>query len=660
MQPDRGAAFVDGVSGFLSKVQTLRASAWSSSQAVRRLRIWLPGLIALCALVLVYAGTLHGDIYGRSNNNYMDDSGEIQVALNIWGTIHFTGYPLYTILSALLVQVARAIGLAPAAAASATSAVWSLLALAILYLVVLRLTGGERVLAALTILAIGLVETFWIHSVIAEVYSFSLLLMSATLLVALRLAGRWSERDWLIAVALLGASAAHHRLLILLAPCVLLPVLPDPWRALVRRPALILYSGLAFFLPFLAYLYLPLRAMQGSPWVYGQPDTWPGFWFEFLGREAIGRVKLPEGSQEWIANLSQADAYLRQQVPLVLALAGVAGLIWMTRRRTWIGFSWLMSALSFAAFVFLFPTAVWVPAALMPFLLLSALGGAYLLRRRATRWGAWAGLLALSVALFATNLPRVWDLVRDPFGDEVIQTLALVSASDVASGREVVALPWGGAYFAAAYGLYVTQELDGLEIVDHRADLRSIVDRTGKILTLSYLLDRWPLRWWKDRLGEAHYSTAAPGVAVISRERLYQDIAPQAPFDLETGLRIRAAEIAWAHEDELWVTVYWEALDAPESDYRVAVHLLSEVPPEGAHHILAQADSVHPVSGRYPVTLWETGEVVRDDYGLPVPPGTHPAGVRIGMYQIVEGSFVNTPWLYLELPPDSGAQILTD
>ena len=159
---------MDGVSGFLSKVRTLRASAWSSSQAVRRLRIWLPGLTALCALVLVYAGTLHGDIHGRSNNNYMDDSGEIQVALNIWGTIHYTGYPLYTILGALLVQVARAIGLSPAAAASATSAVWSLLALAILYLVLLRLTGGERVLAALTVLAIGLVETFWIHSVIDE------------------------------------------------------------------------------------------------------------------------------------------------------------------------------------------------------------------------------------------------------------------------------------------------------------------------------------------------------------------------------------------------------------------------------------------------------------------------------------------------------------
>lgn len=615
---------------------------------------WFPGLMAVGLLLLVYAGTLHSSVYGCSDN-YMDDVGEIQIALNVWGTVHFTGYPLYTILGAVLAAVGRAVGLTPAAAASASSTLWSLLGLLVLYRIVWRLTRGERAIAALTVLAVGLIETFWVHSVIAEVYSFSALLMCLMWLVALRLAEVWDPKEWYVLVALLGAGAAHHRLLVLVIPGVLFLVLPALWEHLLSRPVRWVYAVIAFLLPFVFYLYLPLRSWQGSMWVYGNPGTWSGFWAEFVGQEALVRLRVPPNVEGWIANLSAFRDHLGRQLPLPVfsLLLGVGGLGWLTYKEWRTGLALLGTTVAFLAFVLLFPTTVWVPSTLMPALLLLAVGAACLLCRLVAwwswgRWLGWAGLIVLSLSLFRTNLPLVWDRVCDPFGGEVIQTLALLRETEIPGGRSVVALPWGGTYFAAGYGLYVTGELGGFELVDHRADFRSIVDREDKILTLAFNLGRWPLYWWEERLGEAHFSGAAPGVAAISRKELYQQVPLQVGFDLGNGVRVRSAEARWMRSDAIQVSVYWEAMRAVEANYSVAVHLLARDPPQGPQDLLAQADAVHPVSGWYPVSRWQAGEVVRDEYVLRVPAGGRPVAVRIGMYQIDgTGTFVNSPWLVL-------------
>jgi len=625
-------------------------------------RTWLPGLIVLGVLLLIYSGTLQRDVNG-SDHSYMNDVGEIQVALNLWGTIHFTGYPLFTLLGALLTHMLRVVGLSPAAAASAVATMWSLLGLAAAYWLIARVTEGAYELAALAVLALGLVETLWIHSVVAEVYSFSLFLTSVTLLVAIKLTDHWNERRWWLTVALLGVGAEHHRLLLLLIPSVFLLAVPALWKRRSNWLTLSLKSVLIFALPFLAYLYLPLRALQGSSWVYGQPGTWDGFWNEFSGWEATTDfIEWPGNLTAWFDDLHFLTSQLQQQLPAIVLLAGIAGLVWLTWRRTfWTGLGFLAGTFAFMTFVLIFPRAVWPPAVLMPSMLFLMLGLAVLLHRLARiapvlRWGVWGGLLLLSLWLFCTNLPFVHSLVSDRGGRQVIQMLRSLKDANLPGGRNVVALPWGETFFAAGYGLYVTNELDGFELVDHRADFRSIVQREGKIITLAFNLGNWPLYWWADILGEAHYSSVAPGVAVISRDVLYKDIPVGIGFDLGNGILVRAVDLCWEEEDRLGVTIYWEATQRMHSDYRVAVHLISKIPPESAQQILDQTDSLNPVGGWYPTSLWTTGEVIRDDYALVVPPGTRPAAVRVAMYQLEEGGrFVNTEWLSLPLPerPDA-------
>lgn len=618
--------------------------------------VWLPGFLAVGVLVVVYLATLQRDVNG-SSHDYLLDVGEIQVALNVWGTIHYTGYPLFTILSAILTGLARLVGFAPAAAASFAAFFWSLLSLLIIYRLAWQISQGERLLTALTVLVLGLVETFWLHSVIAEVYSFSLLLTSLALLLGLSLREQWSPAKWLLLVFVLSSGFVHHRLLLLVSPGVLLLVGQKGWPWLRKNPRWVVYSILAFTLPFLAYLYLPIRAWQGSIWVYGQPGTWRGFWEQVTGSEVTGNLlRLPGDLRVWWDNLGFLAEHLDHQLPVLALGVGLVGLIWLARRQPLVGFSFLATTAAFLLFVAAFPRAVWVPAVLLPVLLMLGLGVLFFLHRLAQGWpvSRWLGailLLVLAFTLFYRNLPFVEEVTRNPAGREVIETLHQLTQTTQPGYDPVVALPWGSGFFAAAYGAYVTGELEGFRLVDHRADFRSILAEEGEILIPALYLDYWPATFWQERLGEIYLATASPGVVAISQRPLFQEVPVTTEFDLGNGIRIRSASLAWTAVDEIQATIYWEARRPVEFNYSVAVHLVARVPPEGPADILNQADVVNPVAGWYPTGLWQPGNVVRDVYRLSVPPDRAPEAVRISLYRVDEnGSFINSEWFTLPIP----------
>lgn len=615
---------------------------------------WWPLFAALLLLTFIYATTLQRDVNG-SSHDYLLDVGEIQVALNLWGTIHYTGYPLFTMLSALITTVGREAGLAPAVAATVPALIWSLASLALIYGLIWRLTG-ELVLPALTILGLGLVETFWLHSVIAEVYSFSLIWLTAALLLALSLHEQWRNREWLLLLFSLGAGIAHHRLTALLLPAILLLVVPAIPRPFYRQPRWLLTSAVVFLAPFLAYLYLPLRAWQGARWVYGQPGTWDGFWMQFTGREVTSNLlRLPATITAWQANTRFWYEQIEHQLPLPLLALGAAGLIWLVYHRPQLGLAFWAGVAAFSLFVVAFPPAVWAPAALMPAILLLLVGAAYGLHQLAAygygmRLAGWGSLVVAALFLYQVNRPFILSLVRDPSGREVIRQLQAVP-DDLPGGRTVVAIPWGTAFSAAAYGLYVADDLHNLILVDHRANLPDLVAAEGKVLMLTYTLGFWPFTWWQEQLGTAHLATAAPGIAMISRRPLYQDVPARNDFDLGNGISIRAAQLFWRAPETLQLTVYWQAVERLMAPYSVAVHLVRQEPPQGPDDILTQADAIHPVDGWYPTTLWQPGEVIRDDYQLVLPPGQSAAAVRIAMYQVDEaGHFNNSHWFVLPVP----------
>lgn len=80
--------------------------------------------------------------------------------------------------------------------------------------------------------------------------------------------------------------------------------------------------------------------------------------------------------------------------------------------------------------------------------------------------------------------------------------------------------------------------------------------------------------------------------------------------------------------ETLRLTLYWQAQRRMDEDYTVFVHLLDR---EG--QIQAQRDN-QPLDGAYPTSIWDKGEIVKDEYELSIPPDVSPGDyqVEVGMY----------------------------
>jgi hypothetical protein len=84
---------------------------------------------------------------------------------------------------------------------------------------------------------------------------------------------------------------------------------------------------------------------------------------------------------------------------------------------------------------------------------------------------------------------------------------------------------------------------------------------------------------------------------------------------------------------QVYLTLYWQALDKIDDDYTVFTHLLDS---EG--RLRAQKDNP-PLHGLLPTSAWEAEEILQDRYIIPLdsdlPPGEYQ--LEIGMYQLETG-----------------------
>jgi hypothetical protein len=81
--------------------------------------------------------------------------------------------------------------------------------------------------------------------------------------------------------------------------------------------------------------------------------------------------------------------------------------------------------------------------------------------------------------------------------------------------------------------------------------------------------------------------------------------------------------------DELHVTLYWRAESASETDYTVFVHLLDA----GGQRVSGQDNP--PLNGDYPTSAWSAGDVIADEYIIPIPADAPPGEyiIAVGMYR---------------------------
>lgn len=619
-------------------------------------------LLALALPIAAYGFTLQRHIAGSFNpdqpggllkNEYIKDVGEIQVAVNVWGTIHHTGYPLYAILGNLFTLPFRVVGVEPAAAASLYALTWGIVMLAAFGLLIARLTGRSA-LALIGTALLALTRSIWIHNVVAEVYSMSLAITMLMLLVALWPApwtGRWSAERRLFWLALLGGiGVAHHRAVAFVAPGLIGAVWPHLWAERARwRRWLPILIGLAL-LGFVPYIYLPLRSWMGGEWVYGEPGTWRGFWIEFRGQEASYLVKLPGSAGGWIDNARDTWAILAKELTLPGLLIGLIGLGSAAvlpapstlRRAVWV---MILCAAGPTLFAIAYHTAVLPEAVLMPTVLALVFGvtlAANHLPTGRVQAAVMAGMVAWTAALFAAHYDLVHELVSENSGVETIKRLEQIPRE----GKSALMLPWGPRYSAAVYSRLVTGENADVIMVDHKGDYRKLFADGYHLYTEPETFYTYPLpwqtalpvapsNWWRDHLGDIYLSSAAPGLVQIF-------VAPPlAEADSTMGIPITdgiSRQAAWLTCDSNHVELHviWQADTIPTRDWSVFVHLTPDEPIPNPPN----ADSRYSVNGLYPSTRWQPGQIVRDDFTLPRLSGY--TQVRFGLYeQESSGQFVN-------------------
>lgn len=602
---------------------------------------------------LIYLTTLQTIVNG-SLHPYATDVGEIQNALPRWGTLHFPGYPLYSLTGSIFVSLFRVIGVQPALSGAIYSALWGAVGVGLLVILCLhyQVRPGNAALAGLMY---ALTTSIWVDASIAEIVTMTMGLTFGSLLAGIQFS-RTGERKALFWLALLSSQAVlHQRALVFLAPGLAL---------LVWRQRAVLWRSLplvitVFALGFLVYLYLPIRAWMGADWTFNAPGTWSGFWSLVLDTKTERIVDIPQSADNLLGRWQGVSDILRHDWPWPLLVMGLLGLGIVGKRQNWLEAAALtliwLPFLILSVFIWEGRVSDALLATNLPLYPLAALGLALLIGQVYERSSAFGvvlqvGWLLVIGYLFVQHRPLVLEVTRDPGGIEIIEQVEQVELPADGSPLTMMAL-WGHDYWALTYAQAYEDKLTGLTLVDHNANLGAILAEEGRLLTLSDTFYRRPLSWWQERYGRLHLSLVAPGVVELSpRPRTAPPSVPQLPTPLGNGLTILATELVQPTPETYRLTVYWQATEANLRDYSVAVHLVTTFPPTGPQDILAQADKAHPVEGWYPTSSWTPGEIVRDEYLITAPSGSNPYAISLGMYHTTpEGQFVDSEKLVILL-----------
>ncbi|MFP3895876.1 MAG: protein O-mannosyl-transferase family [Anaerolineales bacterium] len=613
-----------------------------------RRRGWI--LIAALLTFAAFLSTLQWHVNG-SPSPYVTDVGEIQNALPRWGTLHFTGYPLYTFLGSLFVTCMRWLGIQPAAGSSLYSALWGVMTVVLFALLGMEL-GIPDYVASLSGVAMALTTSFWIDASLAEVHTMSMALTFVTLLFAVRFGRTGRRRDLLLLVLSFSQGVTHQRALVFLTPGILILVF-DRLEVLWRNIGMVFAMALTGPL---TYLYLPLRAWQGAEWTFGRPGTWTGFWRMIADTKASRIIELPQTPVEWVARVQTLVQLLDRDLPMLLIAFGFLGLalLFSHHRKAGAALLAVMGAYLFLCLI------IWegrvsdaLLAAQLPVVALATLGLSVIVGEIGGRWPRlclviFVLMMAGCLVLFVVHRPKVVAITHDRSVEEVVARVEDIPPS--LNPTTLMAL-WGHDYWALAYAQTYRGQFPHLDLVDHNANFKDLVARGDRLLTLQKTFYEKPPDWWEERLGSLALTSVAPGIVEIAPEPpLTMADVPEGPrLDLGNGIRILSA-LAKVEDQRVEVTIYWQEVE-PTQEYSVAVHLIKSDPPRDANDIIAQADVQHPVGGWYPTSHWRTKEIVRDDYVLSLPADSGAVGVRVGMYRVDdEGQFSNTEWLFLPLP----------
>ncbi len=588
------------------------------------------------------------------------DAAEFQLACNVLGIAHPTGYPLYLMLGWLwshLVPLGDA-----AYRINLLSALFAALAVGLLYPLILLVLEtavdslsrpSVRGVAIIATLSLAMSRTFWSQAVRAEVYALNSLFVVATLFLLLLWARTRSHRTLYLAALVYGLSLTHHRTMILLGPaCVLFVWLTD--RSMLTDLKSLGKLLLLILVPQLLYLYIPLRA-PATPYLHidlapGRSlelydNTLGGFLGFVMGEMFRGELGLQASLWD---RLTMAAVSLVKQFGIVGIALGLVGVVKLAigrpnlasrRALVLLGVSYL-GVVGFTLVYFIGDIHVLYTPSYIIFAIWMALGMAWIIAaggnvrfwafRRARRFSDYvlvALFALLPLSLLWNNYHRVDrsdDYRARQWAEEILSQPIPEGAILVSNDRnEITSLIYLQHVEGARPDLITMFPLmlPGEEYSNVVRVIDGVIDLGRPI----YLVKPMPGLEIKYQMGPF-----GPLVQVVGPNITGEP-------DNATNLALDHSLVLVGYDldpdtprpgEELHVTLYWQVKEDLAEDYHSYVHLVDE---EG--NVVAQSDH-QPGEVYYPTSLWQREETLPDKHSQLVP-----AACAAGTCRLVAGMY---------------------
>jgi hypothetical protein len=352
----------------------------------------------------------------------------------------------------------------------------------------------------------------------------------------------------------------------------------------------------------------------------------------FVASMAEAVERMGHSLELWLGDLSA--------IGLIGGMVGLfAGMFGTAQRRLFLALA--LSALSTMIFPlwYIDPDSMFIPLVIILAVGAGVLVNESMIRWRATPWAAGA-LLAGVVALLAPgNFRFVRSLTYNPSSQNLID-----AAAAIPTPCPTILSHWGWDLKAYQYGQIVTGQLTCARIVTLDDDLRKLLKDEQDLHVSAHFFYQMSQDEFRQRVGSIHMNSAGLGMVKISKRIQTsppQDLAGQ-PTPMGSDMTLLGYRIKRSSNGVFDVTLFWQAQDKPAGDYSVFVRLSDKNEISAPGDITAQVDSQAPVYGWYPTSQWQTDEVVREDYGLTVPPGKSLRLLAIGLYtREASGAFYN-------------------
>lgn len=591
------------------------------------------------------------------------------------------GYPLYTMGGWLWFRLGRVLLgwlLNPLQILSFYSTLWGLASLFVLYLILLKVTLKQRLVALLLTVFYATTYFFWYYSVTTEQYTSAVF---QTLLI-IYLAFRWDEQPrettllWLAFIS--GTMLANMVTTLFILPPLLWFIFfrTEPTGTgerfmlfdYLKRPKLILQAiGLAL-LPTLSYAYVYIRGAQHPEWQ--GTGEWSSTWQWFVQFLTIqqGRDELSPGLS--LANLFTGEfpsLMWQHELTWLVFFGGLLGLAFLGRRRAVFLYSTL---LIYFVFSWGYRFGNWFQV-IMPAYPIFVIGFAAGLRRigewanermsKADRRSLAAGryavgiyavivifLAGLVIYRFSTSLPRA-NQHNQPEDTGLNAGWAILADEPVApalvSGdfEEQVALDYLTTIWQAAPNIYPT-EAGELKLPEDKQDAFQVYISRKALAAAPEAI----------QFGRNHLQAFGQQLIEVKHQPDTQLPATAKPIHINFGHKLDL--IGWEQiktDDPLpedvagqlgratWqIALYWRAAGPIAEDFTISVR-----PLVAGQLITVNGENLiqdhQPVWGAYPTSRWTPGEVVRDMYALSLPPNLTPEAVQVVIYQVTGTGFEN-------------------